>query len=69
MSFEMGPTSSGSAVWESRVREAARQISAAAKKPEPTIRYVIVLLYHFAFGNHHRRKLTLFGIFDRREKF
>jgi len=34
----MGPTSSGSAVWEARVREAAKQISAAANKPEPSIR-------------------------------
>jgi len=37
VSFEMGPSSSGSAMWETRVRDAARQISAAANKAEPSI--------------------------------
>jgi len=35
ISFDIGPACSGSAVWEARVREAARQISAAADKPPP----------------------------------
>jgi hypothetical protein len=41
VSFEICPSSSGSAVWETRVREAAKQISAAANKPEPSISQVV----------------------------
>jgi len=39
IAFEMAP--SCTAVWEARVREAARQISAAANKPQPSISQIV----------------------------
>eukprot|EP00088_Acartia_fossae_P042606 TRINITY_DN44791_c0_g1_i1.p1 TRINITY_DN44791_c0_g1~~TRINITY_DN44791_c0_g1_i1.p1 ORF type:complete len:420 (-),score=15.77 TRINITY_DN44791_c0_g1_i1:147-1358(-) len=41
VSFEVMPTSSGSAVWEARVREAANQISVAANKHAPSISEIV----------------------------
>ena len=43
IAFEMAP--SCTAVWEARVREAARQISAAANKPQPSIRSRVYLFF------------------------
>ena len=39
VTFEMGPGTAGSSgVLEARVREAAKQIAAAANRPQPSIR-------------------------------